>query len=284
MYMIVPISPIKYITYLIGISFIFIVAITNGTPVAYAAYSSNESVILKHIESFDSLSKRAVFTYDRGYYQQGACYNTKNNRILLGIVKNGYIKQKILVVNPDNMQIEKIMDYSTLGHMNTITYRPDKNEVYVFTQLDDTGKHVAEAPNVIILDGDTLEEIRNIHLQQSIDALDYDTKRKEFFAVRCNVENEPYTLYRYDNNFNLLEKRTYLRPFKTVGNGFAIHDGRFLHLSWNGIIEGSFFGGFIKFVLCDFSKVELEDAFYMNGHWWLARPVGYGITELYHVK
>ena len=249
-------------------------------PITFAADTS-QPILLKNINQFKDFNKIGHVTYDKDYYQQGACYDTRRDRILLGVVKDGIKQQKILVVNPHNFAIDKEYDFSNLGHMNTMTYCPNDDMIYVFTQLTDDGKHVANASNIVVLDAKTLSTNRKIKLEQKIDAIDYDRKRKQFVAVRCNPDKEPFTLYIYDRNFKLKETKKMLKPFKTVGNGLAVNNGRFIHMSWAGMIEGNTSGHIIKSISVNFPKEEPEDAFWIENKCFFVRPVGTGYTEVY---
>ena len=252
-------------------------------PITFAA-DANQPILLKNINQFKDFRKIGYVKYHKDYYQQGACYDAKRDRILLGVVKDGIKQQKILVVNPHNWAIEKEYDFSNLGHMNTMTYCPKDDMIYVFTQLTDDGKHAANTSNIVTLDAKTLSKQRKIKLGQKIDAIDYDKKRKQFVAVRCNPEKEPFTLYLYDRKFKLKERKKITKPFKTVGNGFAIDDGRFIHLSLAGMIEGDSLGKIIKSITVDFPKEEPEDAFWIGDKCYFVRPVGVGYTEIYLIR
>ena len=249
-------------------------------PITFAADVS-QPILLRNINQFKDFKKIGYVKYNKDYYQQGACYDAKRDRILLGVVKDGMKQQKILVVNPHDFNIEKEYDFSNLGHMNTMTYCPNDDMVYVFTQLNDDGKHVANASNIIALDAKTLSKKRKIKLEQKIDAIAYDRQRKQFLAVRCNPDKEPFILYIYDRNFKLKETKKILKPFKTVGNGLAVNNGRFIHMSWAGMIEGNTSGHIIKSIPVNFPKEEPEDAFWIENKCYFVRPVGTGCTETY---
>lgn len=187
------------------------------------------------------------------YVGQGMCYNSNTDRYLVGIITEDNASQKFLVVNPSDLSVESTQTFTDLGHINSLTYVAETNEIVTATGRNDW-------KNITILDADTYaikREIVNVLDGDAIISIKYDPICKVFFAFNHNGQGL-YTYYLLDTSFNIIKTDTF-NASSDVANGLVAYNGTALIYMFASIIEVDYFGN-VKKVTNHMLRWEFEDA------------------------
>lgn len=217
-----------------------------------------------------TLRLEASIPLPRGFIVQGFCYNSASHRFLLAAKTpwdtGDRATQIIMVLRPGAFAKERTYQFHDLGHINTLTYQPEEDAIYVATG----GAKWHEYAKV---DADSMKVLEKKVCPNSFYAMAYDVARKEY--VQCTLHKNTYVFTRYDQNMEL-KKKFRVKTAYSIGNGLAAHDGELLMFALPP--EGSEYGG-LEIVGKDGAlaisqkvpqEIELEDADYVDGKIYIA--------------
>lgn len=187
------------------------------------------------------------------YVGQGMCYNSTTDRYLVGIITEDNASQKFLIVDPSDLSVESTETFADLGHLNSLTYVPETDEIVVATGRNDW-------KNISVVNASTYaitEEIANVLDGEVVLAIKYDPVCKVYFAFNHDG-NGTYNYYILDTSFSVINSGTFSGPADT-SNGLVAYGGTALIYMFASIIEVDYFGN-VKHVTNHELRWEFEDA------------------------
>lgn len=207
-------------------------------------------LMFKGFRDMERIGKLAAVS---GYVGQGMCYNSTTDRYLVGLATEDNTSQKILVVKPSDLSVTATQNFSALGHVNSLTYVPDTDEIVVATGRNNW-------KNISIVNASTYavkQEVVNVLGGESILAIKYDPICKVYFAFSHNSSGT-YYYYILDTSFTIIRSGTFSGPSDT-SNGLVAYNGTALIYMFAAIIEVDYLGN-VKHVTNHQLRWEFEDA------------------------
>lgn len=221
-------------------------------------------------EASAAIHREASISIPWGYVVQGFCYNSSSHRFLMAAKTpqdtGPEARQIIMVIHPDTFKREQTYLFHDLGHINTMTYQPEENAIYIATG----GAKWHEYAKV---DARSMKVLEKKTCPKDFGAMAYDTARKEY--VQYSLRKGTYDISRYDKNMRP-KKGLIVKTVYNVGNGLTAHDGTLLMFTLP--LKGKEYGGLevidrkgnIVTSLQIPREIELEDADYVNGKFYMA--------------
>jgi hypothetical protein len=213
---------------------------------------------------------KKIVTKDNAYSIQGFCYNSRDNVLLVGMANKADTAQIIQRYSVDGTYIDEV-EYTSLGHINTLTYVPSTNEVYIVY----TGSTYA------ILDATslTIKSLNNT-VSEAITGLAYDIDTDVFIGLGTRTLTA-WNMYVYDKNMSLIktvnihDDTANETSFGITTNGLCARNGIVIILTLSYIYVYDYFGrmlqrnyipqgrftGQLEFEDCDF----VDDTLYVSG-------------------
>ena len=188
---------------------------------------------------------------------QSICFDSKRNHIIVGL-KNGVDSaqsgavQKIVVYDADTLAEVAVYPFTELGHIGSLSYNEEADEIYVSAVYADT-------PGTYVLSPVDFSVIRFIDntTMPILAGLAYDNVCKMFvafdFAWDFGTEAWKYVCYDRNTYEKIKEVIVHTGKNHNTGNMFDIRGGHIVQCSFYGIEEYDLYGNILSSI-----KLNLE--------------------------
>lgn len=230
------------------------------------------------VHSFDDLQfmDTVVFDSSNPEYPQGMGINRNTKKLYIAGAYKTYKEQSIYETDLGNIGAVERYDYTELGHINTITHCPERNEVIVDNCVTSDG-----VKSYTVLDDTTLSVKQKNTTDFTHFGISWDPVCKLFCAHHNDGNN--ITLYLMDVDFNLLRTVNIVSKYSYLLNGGCCYDGVFFSLTFGYFGEYSLLGKELSIVRYDQSW-ELEDCDVIDNALYLSVAHENGHTDIYRAQ